>query len=55
MRIALGADHAGFQLKERIKAYLVEQGHQVLDFGTSSEDPVDYPLFIHPAAEAVAR
>ena len=55
MRIAIGSDHAGFRYKERIKEFLQEQGHAVNDFGTYSEEPVDYPLFIRPVAEAVAR
>ncbi len=55
MKIALGSDHAGFQYKEKIKALLGTLGHQVQDFGTFNEEPVDYPLFIRPAAEAVAR
>ena len=55
MKVALGTDHAGFHYKEKIKTLLVELGHEVKDFGTFSEEPVDYPLFIRPAAEAVAR
>jgi ribose 5-phosphate isomerase B len=55
MKIAIGSDHAGFLYKERIKEFLQEQGHVVNDFGTFSEEPVDYPLFIRPVAEAVAR
>jgi len=55
MRIALGCDHAGFRYKEEIKRYLAGRGHQVRDFGTHSEESVDYPRFIRPAAEAVAR
>jgi ribose 5-phosphate isomerase B len=55
MNIAIGSDHAGFKYKEQIKAFLNELGHQVKDFGTNSEQPVDYPLFIRPVAEAVAR
>jgi ribose 5-phosphate isomerase B len=55
MTISLGSDHAGFRLKERVKALLKELGHEVNDVGTSSEEPVDYPLFIRPAAELVAR
>src|SRR5437773_6441839 len=55
MKIALGSDHAGFRYKEKIKELLASLGHEVVDFGTSSEDPVDYPKFIRPAAEAVAR
>ncbi|HLW36166.1 MAG TPA: ribose 5-phosphate isomerase B [Chthoniobacterales bacterium] len=55
MKIALGTDHAGFRYKEKVKALLTSLGHEVKDFGTFSEDPVDYPLFIRPAAEAVAN
>jgi len=55
MKIALGTDHAGFQLKEAVKALLASLGHEVSDFGTMSEEAVDYPVFIRPAAEAVAR
>ncbi len=55
MKIAIGSDHAGFDYKEKIRAYLAEQGHAVTDFGTKSPEPVDYPLFIRPVAEAVAR
>ncbi len=55
MKIALGSDHAGFEYKERIKALLQSLGHEVRDFGTHSREPVDYPVFIRPAAEAVAR
>lgn len=55
MKIAIGSDHAGFRYKELIKARLAELGHEVADFGTHSEELVDYPLFIRPVAEAVAR
>lgn len=55
MRIALGSDHAGFEYKERIQALLLNLCHDVRDFGTNSREPVDYPDFIRPAAEAVAR
>ena len=55
MRIAIGSDHAGFEYKEKIKILLTGLGHEVQDFGTFSPQPVDYPLFIRPAAEAVAR
>jgi ribose 5-phosphate isomerase B len=54
VKIAIGSDHAGFAYKERIKEYLRDAGHQVDDFGTDSEEPVDYPLFIRPVAEAVS-
>lgn len=55
MKIALGTDHAGYKLKETIKRHLVESGHEVVDFGTKSEESVDYPDFIIPAAECVSR
>jgi ribose 5-phosphate isomerase B len=55
MKISLGTDHAGFRYKEKVKQLLSELGHEVKDLGTFSEEPVDYPLFIRPAAEAVAR
>ncbi len=54
MKIALGTDHAGFEYKEAIKAMLIDKGHTVKDFGTNSNESVDYPLFIRPAAESVA-
>jgi ribose 5-phosphate isomerase B len=53
--IAIGSDHAGFAYKEVIKAMLLENGHTVRDFGTNSDAPCDYPDFIRPVAEAVAR
>ena len=52
---ALGTDHAGFRYKEVIKDYLLSEGHEVKDFGTFSEDSVDYPTFIKPAARAVGE
>jgi ribose 5-phosphate isomerase B len=55
MNIAIGSDHAGFRYKERIRALLTDWGHTVTDFGTYSPESVDYPLFIRPVAEAVAR
>jgi ribose 5-phosphate isomerase B len=55
MKIAIGSDHAGFQYKEMLKQHLVDQGHDVRDFGTHSTEPVDYPVFIRPVAEAVSR
>jgi RpiB/LacA/LacB family sugar-phosphate isomerase len=51
MRIAIAADHAGFQLKQDLGAYLQELGHAVIDLGTSNADPVDYPDF----AEALGK
>lgn len=53
--IAIGSDHAGFAYKEKIKAMLLAEGHTVRDFGTYSDAPCDYPDFIRPVAEAVAR
>lgn len=55
MKIAVASDHAGYRLKEELKPLLRELGHEVRDFGTHSEDPVDYPDLIVLAAEAVAR
>ena len=55
MKIAIASDHAGFAYKEKIKALLQSLGHEIRDFGTASDAPVDYPVFIRPAAEAVAR
>jgi ribose 5-phosphate isomerase B len=54
MKIAIGSDHAGYRYKEELKRFLTGQGHEVQDFGTHSTESVDYPLFIRPAAEAVA-
>ncbi|RYY97629.1 MAG: ribose 5-phosphate isomerase B [Chitinophagaceae bacterium] len=51
--VAVGADHAGFEYKQRLVAFLQEKGLQVTDFGTSSPDSVDYPDFAHPVASAV--
>ena len=55
LKIALGADHGGFALKEGIKAYLKAKGHEVLDFGTNSEASCDYPEFGSKAAKAVGE
>ena len=55
MRIAIGSDHAGFTYKEKIREFLAEQGHQVHDLGTYSDESVDYPQWIRPVAEAVAN
>jgi ribose 5-phosphate isomerase B len=52
--IAVGADHGGFKMKEELKGFLGEAGHRVHDFGTNSEDAVDYPDFAHAVARAVA-
>ena len=50
----MGADHAGFPLKEELKGFLELEGHQVLDVGTDSTAAVDYPAFCAAAARAVA-
>ncbi|MEK7824033.1 MAG: ribose 5-phosphate isomerase B [Candidatus Eisenbacteria bacterium] len=55
MRVAIGADHAGYPLKERLKHELARLGHEVADVGTHApEPPVDYPDFCFPVAERVA-
>jgi ribose 5-phosphate isomerase B len=54
MKIAIGSDHAGFAYKQKIIQHLVEEGHDVKDFGTFSEAQCDYPVFIRPVAQAVA-
>lgn len=53
-RIAIGADHAGFHVKERIKQFLENAGHAVEDVGTESEESVDYPEYARAVAEKVA-
>ncbi len=55
MKIAVASDHAGFRYKEEIRRVLAGLGHEVRDFGTTSEESCDYPVFIRPAALAVAR
>lgn len=54
MRIAMAADHGGYALKEALKAYLQELGHEVVDFGAPDAAPSDYPDMAIPAARAVA-
>jgi len=54
MTVAVGCDHAGWELKERLKAWLIQAGHQVLDFGTHSPEPVDYPDYAVQVAESIA-
>lgn len=53
--IALGADHGGVALKNRLATALIEAGHQVMDFGTDGPDSVDYPDFAHVVCDAVAQ
>ena len=55
MRIGVASDHAGFRYKGLVAAHLRRLGHDVVDFGPQSEEPVDYPDFIRPLAMAVAR
>ena len=52
-KIAIGADHAGFEFKELLKKWLEQSGYAVRDFGTYSLESVDYPDFAHPVAEAI--
>lgn len=53
MKIAIGADHAGYELKDKVKGLLKSKGVSVEDFGTNSGDSVDYPDFAHPVANKV--
>lgn len=55
MKIAMANDHAGTKLKDEIKKYLEEQGHEVVDFGTYDEDSCDLSDFVYPASLAVAK
>jgi ribose 5-phosphate isomerase B len=52
-RIAIGCDHAGYELKETLKTFLEKKEYLVTDFGTNSKDSVDYPDYVHPLAESV--
>jgi len=53
--VAVGSDHGGFKMKEELKTFLDELGYRVQDFGTNSEDAVDYPDFAHAVAQAVSN
>lgn len=55
MRVAIGADHAGFDLKQILGAYLRHLGHEVIDVGTNSDDPVDYPDFAEALSKVVVQ
>ena len=55
LKFALGTDHAGYKYKEAVKEHLHNLGHETKDFGTFSDESVDYPEFVIPAAEAVAK
>ena len=55
MRIAIASDHAGYELKEHVKAQLAAAGHDVVDVGPDSDESVDYPRYAAPAARLVAE
>ena len=55
MKIAIGSDHRGFEAKEQIKAIIHQLGHEGIDFGTTSNNPVDYPDVAYLAAMAVSK
>ena len=54
-KVAMASDHAGYELKDTIKQYLVEKGYETVDFGTFSSEACDYADFAHPAANAVEK
>lgn len=54
-KIAIGSDHAGYEMKEGIKTLLQKQGFEIADFGTNSTESTDYPDFAHPVASAVEK
>ena len=55
MKIAIASDHAGYELKQKIKNYLADEGHQITDYGTHSEESCDYPDFAHAAAKGLKK
>lgn len=55
MELPIACDHAGYELKEKVKTYLEEKGYTIKDFGTHSAESVDYPDFIHPLAKEVSE
>ena len=55
MKIAIASDHAGYELKVKVKAYLESKGYEIKDFGAFSSESSDYPDFAHPLAEAVEK
>ena len=55
MKVAIGSDHAGYPLKQHLLKLLAELGHETVDFGTDSEEPVDYPYYCATVARAVVR
>lgn len=54
-KIAIGSDHAGYEMKEEVKLLLEKQGFEITDFGTNSTESTDYPDFAHPVANAVEK
>ena len=54
-KIAMASDHAGYSLKEKVKAYVESKGYEPVDFGTNSEESCDYADYAHPAAKAVEK
>jgi ribose 5-phosphate isomerase B len=54
-KVAIGADHAGYEYKENLKHWLLSNGYEVKDFGTNSPESADYPDFAHPVADAVEK
>ncbi len=55
MKIAIGNDHIGYQLKNHIQDYLSQKGHEIVDFGTDGEERTDYPIYGKKVADAVAK
>lgn len=55
MKVVIGSDHGGFELKELLKKYISDLGHQVIDYGTYSENPVDYPDIAYLVADVVSK
>lgn len=55
MKIGIASDHAGFSYKEILRAWLLDMGHEVIDYGCFSEERTDYPTWIRPCAEALVR
>lgn len=53
MKLGIASDHAGFELKEKLKAHLTSLGHEIQDYGTHSLDSTDYPDYAHPLARSV--
>jgi len=55
MKIGIGADHAGFELKGKIIEFLIEKGHEVKDYGCYSSESIDYPDYAHPVCESIEK